>query len=64
MLHCFCQIDYMWEDLRSEFVAMDPYNTGCVTVEEYEDVLSELCVQLSTFELKQLSRKFSVGGDR
>lgn len=57
------KIDYLWEDLRREFVAMDPYGTGCVSREEFQDVMSELCVHLSDYELKMLTRKFTVPGD-
>ncbi len=51
----------MWEDLRKEFVATDPYATGHVTHEEFRDVLQELCVHLSSHELEMLDRKFTVG---
>ena len=57
------QIDYMWEDLRKEFVQMDPYGTGFVEQDEYRDVLQELCVHLSTYELNMLTKKFSIGKD-
>ena len=50
----------MWDDLRKEFVAMDPYGTGCVSREEFRDVLTELCVHLSAFELDMLTKKFSM----
>ena len=48
----------MWDDLRREFCGMDPYNTGHVTSEEFQEVLSELCVHLSDFELQMLTKKF------
>ena len=57
------QIDYKWEDLRREFVAMDPYSTGFVTREEFRDILTELCVQLSDYELEMLTKKFEISGD-
>lgn len=57
------KIDYMWEDLRKEFVGMDPYGTGFVSQEEYRDVLKELCVHLSEFELDTLTRKFDIKKD-
>lgn len=53
----------MWEDLRKEFVEMDPYGTGYVSKEEFRDVLTELCVHLSEYELDLLTRKFEVGTD-
>lgn len=57
------KIDYMWEELRKEFVAMDPYGTGYVGREEFKDVLTELCVHLSEFEAKQLCDKFEIRQD-
>ena len=53
----------MWEDLRKEFVDMDPYGTGYVSKEEFRDVLTELCVHLSEYELNLLTRKFEIGAD-
>ena len=58
------QIDYMWEDLRREFMEMDPYKTGAVSAEEFRNVLSELCVHLNNFELNVLTRKFMTSDDR
>lgn len=57
------KIDYMWEDLRKEFVGMDPYGIGFVSQDEFRDVLKELCVHLSEFELDQLTRKFDLKKD-
>lgn len=57
------KIDYMWEELRKEFVGMDPYGTGYVTREEFKDVLTELCVHLSEFETRSLSDKFELRQD-
>ncbi|RUS88431.1 hypothetical protein EGW08_003827 [Elysia chlorotica] len=57
------KVDYLWDDLRREFVNMDPYNTGFVTKEEFREVLSELCVNLSNLELEQLIAKFEVRED-
>ncbi|XP_056017223.1 EF-hand calcium-binding domain-containing protein 6-like isoform X8 [Ostrea edulis] len=57
------KVDYMWEDLRKEFVEMDPYGTGYVSREEFKDVLTELCVHLSEFEINKLSDKFDMKRD-
>ncbi|CAL1548413.1 unnamed protein product [Lymnaea stagnalis] len=57
------KIEYLWDDLRLEFTNMDPYNTGHVTKEEFRDVLTELCVNLSNYELEQLICKFEVKND-
>ncbi|XP_052263112.1 EF-hand calcium-binding domain-containing protein 6-like isoform X2 [Dreissena polymorpha] len=57
------KIDYMWDDLRKEFVGMDPYGTGFVSQEEFREVCRELCVHLSEYELDQLIRKFDIKAD-
>ncbi|KAK0049048.1 EF-hand calcium-binding domain-containing protein 6 [Biomphalaria pfeifferi] len=57
------KIDYLWDDLRLEFMNMDPYNTGHVTKEEFREVLTELCVNLSNLELEQIISKFQVKQD-
>lgn len=57
------QIDYMWEDLRKEFHAMDPYKTGFVNKDEFREVLSELCVNLSEYELDLVCVKFNINSD-
>ena len=41
----------MWEDLRKEFVAMDPFGTGFIGAEDFREILCELCVHLSVYEL-------------
>jgi Ca2+-binding EF-hand superfamily protein len=53
----------MWDELRKEFQAMDPYNTGCVQRDEFRDVLIELCVNLSDTELNDIMKKFDVRQD-
>ena len=62
---CVCsQIGYMCGELQAEFDSMDPYNTGCVSHEEYREVLQELCVHLNEYELEMLSNKFRTADDR
>ncbi|KAL8601492.1 hypothetical protein ACOMHN_000434 [Nucella lapillus] len=58
------KIDYLWDDLRKEFQGMDPYNTGCVSREEFRDVLIELCVNLSDVEIHSVTAKFGTSDDR
>ena len=57
------QIDYKWEDLRREFVALDPYGTGHVARDEFRELLQELCVHLSDYELNLLEDKFDLTRD-
>ncbi|XP_077999318.1 EF-hand calcium-binding domain-containing protein 6-like [Glandiceps talaboti] len=52
------KIDYMWDDLRREFLELDSYGTGYVSRTEFRDILQELCVQLNEYELEMLCRKF------
>ena len=42
---------------------MDPYGTGYVSKEEYKDVLTELCVHLSDYEINMLCEKFDIKND-
>ena len=53
----------MWNDLRREFIDLDPYGTGFVSGEEFRDVVQELCVNLSNYELQQLCKKFDTRKD-
>ncbi|XP_076819252.1 EF-hand calcium-binding domain-containing protein 6-like isoform X2 [Clavelina lepadiformis] len=57
------KVDYLWEDLRREFVEMDPYHTGFVSRDEFRDVLMELCVHLSNHETDLITNKFDTNGD-
>lgn len=58
------KVDYMWDELRKEFIAMDAEGTGCVATEQFRAVLTELCVHLSDFEQDLLARKFTVDDGR
>ena len=53
----------MWDDLHREFVGIDPYGTSCVSTEEFQDILSEMCVNLTRYELEVLTKKFQVKDD-
>lgn len=57
------KVDYMWEDLRREFVDMDPYHTGYVSREEFRDLLMELCVHLTNHEAQMLCDRFDTNRD-
>ena len=54
----------MWENLKKEFLDMDPYRTGAISAEEFRTVLSELCVNLNNYELDMLTRKFMTSDNR
>lgn len=57
------KIEYMWEDLRRDFIDMDPYKTGMVSRSEFSDVLHELCVHLTDREIEIISDKFDLRDD-
>ncbi|XP_050394782.1 EF-hand calcium-binding domain-containing protein 6 [Patella vulgata] len=61
--HVRAKIEYLFEELSKEFQSMDVYNTGYISVEEFRDVLAELCVQLSDPELNRIVDKFNVRHD-
>ncbi|XP_041364639.1 EF-hand calcium-binding domain-containing protein 6-like [Gigantopelta aegis] len=57
------KVEFMWDDLQREFLNMDPYTTGFVTKEEFKDVLSELCIHLTDWELEGLCERFALKKD-
>lgn len=57
------QVDYLWDDLRKEFVELDPYGTGFIGKDEFREVMTELCVHLSDYELGILCQKFDTRED-
>ncbi|KAL5018758.1 hypothetical protein ScPMuIL_004480 [Solemya velum] len=57
------KVDYLWEDLRKEFVELDPYGTGFIGKDEFREVMTELCVHLSDYELELLCQKFDLRDD-
>ena len=50
----------MWEDLRKNFIKMDPLLTGLVKKKDFTDVLSELCDQLTEKEIEAIVKKYEV----
>ncbi|XP_043920865.1 EF-hand calcium-binding domain-containing protein 6-like [Protopterus annectens] len=57
------KVEYLWDDLRREFLDLDPYHTGFVSKEEFRDILTELCVHLNEYECDVLEKKFEINGD-
>lgn len=57
------KIELKWEELRRDFIEMDPYKTGFVSRQEFSDVLHELCVQLTDKEIEIISEKFDIRDD-
>jgi len=54
------KIEIMWEDLRKNFIKMDPLLTGLVKKKDFTDVLSELCDQLTEKEIEAIVKKYEV----
>ena len=60
----YLQVDYRWEDLRRCFVALDPHKTGCVSDQEFQDVMNEICVHLSVYDLEQIMKRHAANDHR
>ncbi|XP_063314192.1 EF-hand calcium-binding domain-containing protein 6-like [Pelobates fuscus] len=58
------KVEYLWDDLHREFEDLDPYHTGYVSREEFQDILLELCIQLNEYEREMLTKKFNNGDGR
>lgn len=57
------KIEYLWEDLRRDFIEMDPYKTGMVSREEFSDILHDLCAPLTDREIETIANKFDLRDD-
>ncbi|KAF6033899.1 hypothetical protein EB796_007791 [Bugula neritina] len=58
------KVEYRWEDLRRCFVALDPHKTGCVSDREFYDVVNEVCVHLSLYDLEQAMKRHAATDSR
>ncbi|CAF3437010.1 unnamed protein product, partial [Rotaria sp. Silwood2] len=47
-----------WDQLRKEFTQLDPYRTGYVQSDEFDDILTELCPQVNQEDIDMI--KFRV----
>jgi len=52
-----------WDDLKSEFVLLDPYRTGFIQPEEFDDILQELCPAVNQQDLDMFRHKFQTKHD-
>ncbi|CAF0859260.1 unnamed protein product [Adineta ricciae] len=52
-----------WDRLRREFAELDPYRTGYVQPEEFDDVLSELCPAVNQEDLYLIKSKLHTQHD-
>ncbi|KAM4636670.1 EF-hand calcium-binding domain-containing protein 6-like [Discoglossus pictus] len=52
------------DDLWLQFKELDPSNSGCITTEEFTDILLDLSPDLTQHQLESLTDKFRSGQDR
>ncbi|CDQ64203.1 unnamed protein product [Oncorhynchus mykiss] len=57
------KVELSLDELRAEFEELDPYRTGFVSQEEFQEVLKGLCVHLDDYEWEMLARKFDINRD-
>uniref|UniRef100_A0A3Q0KQH8 Putative calmodulin n=1 Tax=Schistosoma mansoni TaxID=6183 RepID=A0A3Q0KQH8_SCHMA len=57
------KIDFMFDRLYKEFIEMDPKGTGFITPKQLNDILIELCLQVSDREINDLIEKFDIHKD-
>ncbi|XP_066549583.1 EF-hand calcium-binding domain-containing protein 6 isoform X2 [Amia ocellicauda] len=64
MDHLCAQVQLLLDDLRTQFQELDPDGSGTVTQEEFQDVLTDLCRELTATQCKAIASKFSCRGNR
>ncbi|CAF4227745.1 unnamed protein product, partial [Rotaria sordida] len=47
-----------WDQLRQEFTQLDPYRTGYLQSDEFDDILIELCPAVNQEDLDMLKFRF------
>ncbi len=52
-----------WDQLRKEFTQLDPYRTGYVQSEEFDDISTELCPAVNQEDLDMLKFRFQTQHD-
>jgi hypothetical protein len=52
-----------WDELRREFTELDPYRTGYVQSNEFDDILTELCPAVNQDDLDILKSRFQTQND-
>ncbi|CAI9550798.1 unnamed protein product [Staurois parvus] len=58
------KVKLLLPDLRRQFQELDPQNSGCVTKEEFLDILQELSPDLTIHQCDTLAAKFGHGPDK
>ncbi|CAF4042948.1 unnamed protein product [Rotaria sordida] len=52
-----------WDKLRQEFTQLDPYRTGYLQSDEFDDILTELCPSVNQEDLDMLKFRFQTEYD-
>lgn len=52
-----------WNELRREFVQLDPFRTGFIQSEEFDEILTELCPIINQEDLQTFKHKFQTKAD-
>ncbi|CAF1077134.1 unnamed protein product [Rotaria sordida] len=52
-----------WDQLRQEFTQLDPYRTGYLQSDEFDDILTELCPSVNQEDLDMLKFRFQTEYD-
>ena len=52
-----------WNELKDEFLHFDPYQTGFIQTEEFDEILTDLCPAVNDEDLLNLREKFQNKND-
>ncbi|XP_015203044.2 EF-hand calcium-binding domain-containing protein 6-like isoform X1 [Lepisosteus oculatus] len=64
MSHLCAKVQIQLDDLQKQFQELDPVASGAVTKEEFQDVLTDFCPELTDSQHEAIARKFSCGDNR
>ncbi|CAF1321815.1 unnamed protein product [Adineta steineri] len=52
-----------WNKIRQEFIQIDPYKTGFIQQEEFDEILTDVCPAMNQQDLQILKNKFQTTND-
>lgn len=52
-----------WDELRQEFTQLDPYRTGFIQSDEFDEILTELCPAVNQEDLDIIKFRFQTKDD-
>ncbi|MEE6486885.1 hypothetical protein FKM82_014724 [Ascaphus truei] len=58
------KVELLLDDLWVQFKEIDPLNSGCVTMEEFIDILQDMCPDLTEHQRDSIAAKFGHGQNR